>query len=646
MNNYLTSLSALLLWFAVISAADDLITVHLVTTNDLHGVIGEQYANFMNPEYPPQLMGGAAIYKYVQDLKTEVAEAGDELLILDGGNFFQGHPLGIFDGGRTMLEWMNRVGYSALVPGQYDFVLGAANLNELAEAAAFPFLTSNLICEDCPLDSDNLLPYIIREVQGVKIGILGIVSSDIVNTVLRQNIPGISALTEVQALQKWVPELRNSGCNVIICLTSAGEPYDREEEYQLFLDSMATTPEWNPRETPLNALQMSYFADGVDVIISGGVSRSYPTPWYDPTSHTYLFQNYGGGTEIGHIKLLIDRATERFVGYESVIDGRVTQTLLADDFQPDFAVNDWIREREGQALASYYSQGIDLDDNSRKIRPPDKLPNITSNWDVPSINTDDRIEIITWNCEFFPHNWDETVTALAEVVTDLDPDLIAFQEIRYAGWFSKLMDQIPAYDFIISRQSSFMDMAIIYKRDLFELERQVEIFAEDDYNFAGRPPLQGDFTYINGSDTTRFSIVNLHMKCCDSGLDRRRKAVAMLHEYLAEAWDSGNRNFIVLGDWNDDLKDADNAHGFHPFFADERFYFVNEKIVYDVSQASYPKEPYVSFLDHILVTEQFVPRTNVLKVQTLLIGEYMGGYEVYEEYISDHRPVLLAFPVP
>ena len=334
------------------------------------------------------------------------------------------------------------------------------------------------------------------------------------------------------------------------------------------------------------------------------------------------------------------------MGYESVIDGRTTQTLLADDFQPDYAIHDWIMEREEQALVSYYSKGINLDANSRKIWPTDGLQDITSNWEVPSINATDQIEIVSWNCEFFPHNWDETVDALAEVVTDLDPDLIAFQEIRYAGWFSKLMDKLPVYDFIISRQSSFMDMAIIYKRDMFELERQVEVFAENDYNFAGRPPLQGDFIYSSGTDTTRFSIVNLHMKCCDSGLDRRRKAVAMLHEYLAEAWNSGNRNFIVLGDWNDDLKDADNAHGFHPFFDDNRFYFVNEKIVYDKDQASYPKEPYVSFLDHILVSETFIPRSDVLKVQTLLIGEYMGGYEVYEKFISDHRPVILAFPAP
>ena len=30
---------------------------------------------------------------------------------------------------------------------------------------------------------------------------------------------------------------------------------------------------------------------------------------------------------------------------------------------------------------------------------------------------------------------------------------------------------------------------------------------------------------------------------------------------------------------------------------------------------------------------------------TIPMGEYMGGYEIYDAYISDHLPVLLSFPV-
>ena len=43
------------------------ISIDLITTNDIHGVINQQTAYFMNPEYPPNIVGGAAFYKYVHD---------------------------------------------------------------------------------------------------------------------------------------------------------------------------------------------------------------------------------------------------------------------------------------------------------------------------------------------------------------------------------------------------------------------------------------------------------------------------------------------------------------------------------------------------------------------------------------------------
>jgi len=157
------------------------IKINLITTNDIHGMISPQKANFMNPQYPPTILGGAAFSKYVDELRTETDNTGEGLLILDGGNFFQGHPLGLADGGYTMIEWMNRIGYDAMVPGSYDFISGAQNLNTLSKAASFPFLFSNLICTDCPLTSENIKPYIIREISGIKIGILGVVNSQLRN---------------------------------------------------------------------------------------------------------------------------------------------------------------------------------------------------------------------------------------------------------------------------------------------------------------------------------------------------------------------------------------------------------------------------------------------------------------------------------
>jgi len=301
------------------------------------------------------------------------------------------------------------------------------------------------------------------------------------------------------------------------------------------------------------------------------------------------------------------------MGYETVVDGKASQTLLADDFQSNREDAQWIESKIEVAQDLYYSGA-----NSKSSRTQSPQSLNRNNWDFPNLNKDDSIEIITWNVEFFPHANDSTILALAEAVLDLNADIIAFQ---------------PEYDFIVSQQASFMDLAIIYKNNMFELVRQIEPFAENDYNFAGRPPLQADLILNTDGQDIPLSIINLHMKCCDSGLARRQKAAQMLYGYLDESF-AEQSNIIVLGDWNDDTKDEPGQHCFDPFFQDDRFYFTTREIAFDIEQATYPKEPYVSFLDHIMVSEELIPRGESYEINTLLMG-----------YISDHRPVLLSFSV-
>ena len=264
------------------------IKINLITTNDYHGVIGEQKANFMNPQYPPTILGGAAFAKYVDELKIETEKNGEGLLILDGGNFFQGSPLGLADNGHTMIEWMNRIGYDAMVPGSYDFISGAKNLNKLSTLANFPFLYSNLDCNNCPLINSNIKPYIIKEIEGVRIGILGVVNSQIKELVLAENLSGTDAEKEVYSAREWIPELKSSGADLIIILTSSGVPWNREDEYEIFVKKVSSGE--IDETSSLNALQMAYYMEDVDLIVAGGNSKGYWLPWYDPHSHVYAIK--------------------------------------------------------------------------------------------------------------------------------------------------------------------------------------------------------------------------------------------------------------------------------------------------------------------------------------------------------------------
>jgi len=621
----------LLLLSLSLSAKESFIDV--ITTNDLHGFLGEQDAYFMNPNFPPKILGSSALYKYIKDIEAELPNESDDILIFDGGNFFQGHPLGIIDSGKTVIKWMNKVGYDAIVPGSNDFLFGYENLLSLSSIANFPFLSCNIKYED----TDELLfkPYEIINIKGLKVGVLGLSNSNIKETVLEKNIKGIKIESSIDSMNFWVSKLVGN-VDIIILLTSSGVPWDRDEVYEDFIN---LTESERLIQEHLNSIELGYYAEDIDVIVSGGISKGYRTPWYDQNSHTYIFQNYGNGTSFGHFYMKYDSDLKLFTGYKSAVTNSISQTLFIDDFKYDLDMHNWLKEINSSSINDVYKK---LDWNSR-INSDNQDINIvqsSNQWDFPSINNVNGLDIITWNCEFFPANGDLTIDALSEAIIEMNPDIVAFQEIKKRGWFSKLMMYLPEYDFIISQQSSFMDQAIIYKKDLFDLVARKELFAENDYFFAGRPPLQCDLLFKENNQ--KLSIINLHMKCCDSGLQRRKLAAKQLYDYVKENINNSLSNhYIILGDWNDDLKDDIGEHCFDSFINDNTMFFPTFDITYDLEQASYPKEPYVSFLDHILVSNSLVDGKNYI-VKTIPIDEYMGSYDIYEKYISDHMPVLLS----
>ena len=91
-----------------------------------------------------------------------------------------------------------------VVVGQYDFILGSENLNKTINNAEFNILGSNLNSENY---LSNVKPYIIKNIKGVNIGVLGIVNSKISELVPASKIKGISFDFEINAIKKWVPQM-------------------------------------------------------------------------------------------------------------------------------------------------------------------------------------------------------------------------------------------------------------------------------------------------------------------------------------------------------------------------------------------------------------------------------------------------------
>ena len=96
-------------------------------------------------------------------------------------------------------------------------------------------------------------------------------------------------------------------------------------------------------------------------------------------------------------------------------------------------------------------------------------------------------------------------------------------------------------------------------------------------------------------------------------------------------------NVIILGDFNDELGDTAEDNVFIDFLNDESYYFADISIAEGPSSDwSFPNWP--SHLDHILLAHT----TFDFYVTTLKLEDYIiGGWDKYNNYISDHRPVGL-----
>ena len=306
---------------------------------------------------------------------------------------------------------MNKVGYDAMVPGNYDFIFGIDNLVELSKKANFDFLGANLFYED---DTPVFKQYKIIEYDNITIGIIGLINPNLENLVLPHNLQNVKLKNPIEILQNSISNLKTE-VDILILLTSAGVPWDREDVYNDFMDKLNTQD--NIDYNTLNAIELGYYANGIDVMISGGISKGYPTSWYDPNSHVYTFQNYGGGTSFGHIILKYDNKYKLFSGYESAVNGQVSQTLFLNDFRFDEDVYDWITTISTNVYNNYYKKTnwnarIKPDNNDLNI----EKKTLTNDWNIPNINIKENLDIITWNCEFFPTADDSTIEALSEII--------------------------------------------------------------------------------------------------------------------------------------------------------------------------------------------------------------------------------------
>ncbi|MFD2637877.1 5'-nucleotidase C-terminal domain-containing protein [Piscibacillus salipiscarius] len=225
----LLSLSLLVPSFSSLTAVEqDLVDVQLLGVNDWHGQIDyeDSFADFDGDgENDP---AGRADYLAAY-LKEREATNPDNTLMVHSGDMIGGSPLisASFQDEPTV-EIMEEMGMDVGTLGNHEFDEGVDELLRMINGGEHPNGTEGYDGMNFPVvaanvqykDTEELIvdPYVVKEVEGQKIGFIGVVTTETPNMVIKEGNENVEFTDEAEAINKYVPELKEQGVKSIVVL--------------------------------------------------------------------------------------------------------------------------------------------------------------------------------------------------------------------------------------------------------------------------------------------------------------------------------------------------------------------------------------------------------------------------------------------
>ena len=188
--------------------------LRIIATNDFHGGL------VPTPDANGTLRGGAAYAAAV--IQRARAECTDcEIVLLDGGDMFQGTPISNLLHGQPVLDYYNRMGYTAAALGNHEFDWGTDTLRARMRGARYAILGANVRFTD---GSD--VPWIRDDtvvVRGkTRVGIIGISTPQTATSTLPANVKGLKFLDPAPVIDERARALRSKGADVIVVAAHEG----------------------------------------------------------------------------------------------------------------------------------------------------------------------------------------------------------------------------------------------------------------------------------------------------------------------------------------------------------------------------------------------------------------------------------------
>lgn len=143
----------------------------------------------------------------------------DDILLLSGGDMWIGPAISTWFKGEPTVEVMNALGYRAAAVGNHEFDQGVEVLRERAAQMNFPLLAANLVERESGRPPDWVRPYLVLEVNGIKVGLIGLAMVDTPLVTTPAHVADLEFRPYEPTLREVVPHVRAEGATVLVVVS-------------------------------------------------------------------------------------------------------------------------------------------------------------------------------------------------------------------------------------------------------------------------------------------------------------------------------------------------------------------------------------------------------------------------------------------
>ncbi|WP_342375298.1 5'-nucleotidase C-terminal domain-containing protein [Myxococcus stipitatus] len=311
--------------------APEPLRITVVGTNDLHGWVMPSRATLPNGAAVEQ--GGLAAFAgYLRILR---AQNPDGVLLLDGGDLFQGTLASNLTEGAVVIDAMNTLGYSASALGNHEFDFGPAGplsvgidgedpfgaLKARIAQAKFPIMGVNVTDSQTGgvptwLGNDGTL---LVERRGVRIGIMGLATPHTPQVTNPVNVASLRFAPLAPVALATAQGLRARGAEVVVAVAHAGAVCKRHD---------------NPRDASSCDRGDSEIVELLEELPEGTLDAVVAGHTHQPVGHfirgTPVIETSGKGRAFGLVDLYVDPVTRKVLPERSTLEGSIPVCVRVD----------------------------------------------------------------------------------------------------------------------------------------------------------------------------------------------------------------------------------------------------------------------------------------------------------------------------